>query len=202
MEELKRQAEEAFDNPAQQEVYDLELAERWEAETKRRVALIAEFFNEPWPNSEMGWLRLIFLICAAFEAPGFQSRRPGASKKWDRLANLKLFADVMSVVAKLKIPSEYAAVKHIVTNPAKFLNRYSKYKDKVGVTTLYRQFVRANQEFEKNDRALRDAGEDPTDRWGRVMSRDDVIQSKINFYSAEASRRDIAQNQRPRKMRN
>jgi len=117
--------------------------------------------------------------------PGFQSRGPGAREKWDDLANQMLFADVMSVVVKQKRPSEHAAVKHIVSKPTKFLNRYSKYK----FQTLYRQFMRAKRQFEQNDRALRDEGDDPTDRWGRIMSRDDVIRREIDLCSAEAYRK-------------
>jgi hypothetical protein len=60
-----------------EQLYTRILSELWEAETKRSVTLIAQFFNKAWPQSEGEWLRLIFLICKAFEAPGFQSKRPG-----------------------------------------------------------------------------------------------------------------------------
>jgi hypothetical protein len=179
MQELEQQAWEETEQQSSDPdmAYPHFLRKRWEAETKRRVALIAQFFDEPWPQSENDWLELIFIICTTFEAPGFQSGLPGASKKWHWQASEGLFADVMSVVVKHKRLSEYAAVKHIISNPSKFLNRYSKYKLK----TLHRRFQRAKQQFEQNDRALRDEGLE-------TMSRDEVIWHKIDLFSAEAHR--------------
>ena len=48
--------------------FDHELAEDYatklrEAETRRRVALLAKFLGRPWPESEVDWLRLIFKVC-------------------------------------------------------------------------------------------------------------------------------------------
>jgi hypothetical protein len=72
------------------------------AEIKGRVALLANFFKLEWPESEDGWLELIFEACARCEAPGFKvARKAGAPKKWS-LRNQWLFADVMSVVANQK----------------------------------------------------------------------------------------------------
>jgi hypothetical protein len=189
MKQLEHQANEVAWETRQPEQYNHSLRELWEKETRQRVALIAQFFDEPWPQSEEDWLELIFLICTTFEAPGFQSRRLGAHEKWDDVANARLFADVMSVVVKQERPSEHEAVKRIVSNPTKFLNRYSKYK----FLTLHRQFLRAKRQFEQKDRALRDDGDDPTDRSGRIMSRDEVIRREIDLCSAEAYRKRRAQ---------
>jgi hypothetical protein len=136
MQELEDQAMVAAGEAGNSEqVYARFIRELWEAETKRRVALIAQFFNKPWPKREDEWLELIFLICARFEAQGFQSGLAGAPKKWSAAANRRLFADVMSVVAKQKRPSDRAAVKYIFDHPPKFLDRYSKYT----FNTLHRQ---------------------------------------------------------------
>jgi hypothetical protein len=89
----------------------------------------------------------------------------------------------MSVVAKQKRPSEYAAVKHIVSKPTKFLNRYSKYK----VDTLHRQFLRAKRNFEEQF----DDGLAPRGTW--FMGRDDAIRYDVEHYSAEAHRKGRAQ---------
>jgi hypothetical protein len=150
------------------------------AETKKRVALLANFFGLKWPGSEDGWLQLIFKICAGCEAPGFKVARKiaGAPKKW-YIRNTGLFADVMSVVAKQKRPSEHAAVKHIVDNPTKFLNRYRKYK----VKTLHRQFLRAKRSFEEQFDGGCFAPRD-----GRFLRREDAIRYDIEHYSAEAYR--------------
>src|SRR6476660_3704714 len=80
VEDEAREAAEKTGNP--EELYTRYLRESWVAENKRRVAVIAQFFNEPWPQSENDWLELIYLICTSFEAPGFQSGLPGASKEW------------------------------------------------------------------------------------------------------------------------
>jgi hypothetical protein len=182
MKQLRDQADEvAWDTGQPEEVYELELRALWEAETRRRVSLLARFFVEQWPESEIKWLELIFLICEACEAPGFkeQLRAAGAPRLWSAYYNRQLFADVMSVVAKQRRPSESAAVKHIVKNPTKFLNRYSKYK----VTTLHRQFLRAKKNFEEecSEDGLVWRGE-----W--IMNRDDAIRYDVEHYSAEAYR--------------
>jgi hypothetical protein len=184
-----------------EQLYTQYLRKFWETEAKRRVALIAQFFNKPWPQSEEGWLEIVFLNCSGFEAPGFQSGLPGAPEKWTRAANRRLFADVMSVVAKQKMPSERAAVKSIFDHPSKFLDRYSKYT----FLTLHRQFQRVKREFEKNDRALRKEGLDPTDQWGRIMSRDDVIRQESTSSQPKLIENDepgLRKNQQRGKLRN
>ena len=87
MQQLEDQAmETAGDAGNADQLYTQCLRELWEAETKRRVTLVAKFFGKPWPQGEGEWLELIFLICAGFEAPGFQSGLAGASKKMGQLA--------------------------------------------------------------------------------------------------------------------
>jgi hypothetical protein len=75
-------------NPEQQDAltqqYAKELNER---ETRRRVELLAKFFGRQWPQSEVNWMRLMFMVCAYFEVPGFKipGKSAGAPKKWDLL---------------------------------------------------------------------------------------------------------------------
>jgi hypothetical protein len=179
MQQLEDQAHEVADETGQQEqVYTSHLRELWEAETRRRVALIAQFFGKPWPQGEIDWLELVFQLCVACEAPGFteQIRPAGAPKRWSNLQNRRLFADVMSVVTETKL-SAYAAVRHLTSNPNKFLNRYVKYTGKP--KTLHRQFVRAKTYFEKLDRTHPGPALWP-------MSRDEMIKHMIDTYSAEA----------------
>jgi hypothetical protein len=179
MQKLEHQAmEEAGEASNAEELYKIIIRELWEAETKQRVARIAQFFNEPWPQREDEWLELIFLICAGFEAPGFQSGRPGAPKKWGGWQNARLFADVMSYATRTG-HSELAAVKDIVKRPDKYLNRYSKYIKKP--KTLHRQFLRAKKDFEKLD---------CTDvSFLRLLSPAEKIKQQIDFYSAEAEKK-------------
>ena len=182
MQQLEDQAHEVADETGQQEhVYTTHLRELWEAETRRRVALIAQFFGKPWPQGEVDWLELVFQLCVACEAPGFteQIRPAGAPKSWSNLQNRQLFADVMSVIAKQKRPSANAAVKYIVDKPTKFLNRYSKYK----VKTLHRQFLRAKRNFEEQ---FDKSGLAPRGTW--FKRRDDAIRYDVEHYSAEAYR--------------
>jgi hypothetical protein len=151
------------------------------AEIKRRVALLADCFGMKWPENEDDWLELIFDAFERCEAPGFkvQAKTAGAPEKWSDRKNAQLFADVMSVVATQKTRSEYAAVKHIVDKPTKFLNRYSKYK----VKTLHRQFLRAKDNFEEQF----DDGLAPRGAW--FKGRDDAIRYDVEHYSAEAERK-------------
>jgi hypothetical protein len=182
MRQLKDQAREKYDvdgiltvgddSPdALTQSYAKELIER---EARRRLELLAKFFGRPWPQSEVDWVRFVFLVCRYFEVPGFrmQGKSAGAPKKWGR-KNHMLFADVMSVVAKMSRPSEVEAVRRIARDPERFLNRYSSVKNS---KTLHRQFLRAKNEFnefEELDRIY-------------LMSRDEMIEHLIDSYSAEA----------------
>jgi hypothetical protein len=176
---LKKQVAERFpDVDADSDEQQIELMERYakelrEGKAKQRVAQLAKFFGISWPQSETDWLRLIFMVCARFEVPGFKPERAGAPKKWSSWKNSQLFADVMSVVTKTGL-SENAAVKHIATNPKKFLDRYNKKH-----STLRRQFLRAKTEFEALDRFH------PGPVF-RFWSRDEMIKNIIDSYSAEA----------------
>ena len=121
------------------------------------------------------------MVCARFEVPGFKlQRKAGAPVKWG-WKNQRLFADVMSVVAKMSIPSESEAVRRIFGDPEKFLNRYSSVKK---WKTLLRQFQRAKIEFEELDRIHPGPGS-----WFRLWSRDEMIKNIINSYSAEAEKK-------------
>jgi hypothetical protein len=178
MQQLIDQAKEKFcdvTEPEQEEALIQNYVRRhWETETKRRVELLAQFFGEPWPQSEVDWLELIYLICNCCGAPGFQdqNKKSGRPKEWE---NRALFADVMSVVATMARPSRKGAVEYITRNPGRFLNRYSG----VPWKTLHRQFLRAQKEFEEIDRTH------PGPRlW--IMSRDEMIKHLIDTYSAEA----------------
>jgi hypothetical protein len=181
MRELEDQAIEAageLDNS--EHLYTRFLRELWKAKTKQRVALIVQFFNKPWPQNEDGWLELIFLICARFEAPGFRSGQPGARKKWGGGQNARLFADVMSVTNRKKIKA-YPAVKYITANSEEFLNRYSKYQGETRTKTLYDQFLRAKKVFDRTEHVDRLSG--------RPLSRKAAIKQEIEFYSVEAHRK-------------
>jgi hypothetical protein len=178
---LKKQVAERFpDVDEDSDEQQIELMERYakelrEGEAKQRVAQLAKFFGISWPQSETDWLRLIFMVCARSEVPGFKpERKAGARKKWSSWKNAQLFADVMSVVMKTGL-SENAAVKYIATNPQKFLDRYRNVKWK----TLRRQFLRAKTEFEALDRFH------PGPVF-RFWSRDEMIKNIIDSYSAEA----------------
>jgi len=103
-----------------------------------------------------------------------QGKSAGAPKKWGR-KNQMLFADVMSVVAKMSKPSEADAVRRIARDPERFLNRYSSVEN---WRTLHRQFLRAKNEFEELDRTHHD----PL----YLLSRDEMIKHQIDSYSAEA----------------
>jgi len=181
VQELEDQATEAAGDAGNAEqLYTQYLRKLREAETKRRVALIARFFGKPWPQSEDEWLELILLICAGFEAPGFQSGLPGAPKKWGSLQNARLFADVMSIATKRKLKA-YPAVQYLTENPEEFLNRYSEYEGKTKTKTLYDQFLRAKKRFDRIEHTDR--------RYGQRLSRKAAIKQEIDFYSAQADRK-------------
>ena len=187
MRQLKDQARETYDVDgiltvgddsldALTQSYAKELIER---EARRRLELLAKFFGRPWPQSEVDWVRLMFMVCRYFEVSGFrmQGKSVGAPKKWGQ-KNRMLFADVMSVVAKMPRPSEAEAVRRIFGGPEKFLNRYNSVKK---WKTLHRQFLRAKNELEELDRTH--PGPDLL-LW--PMSRDEMIKHLIVSYSAEA----------------
>jgi hypothetical protein len=185
---LKKQVAERFpDVDEDSDEQQIELMERYakelrEVEAKQRVAQLAKFFGISWPQSETDWLRLIFMVCARFEVPGFKlQRKAGAHEKWISRKNQMLFADVMSVVAKMSRPSEVEAVRRIFGDPEKFLNRYSSVKK---WRTLHRQFLRAKNEFEELDRIHPGPGS-----WFRLWSRDEMIKNIIDSYSAEAEKK-------------
>jgi hypothetical protein len=157
-------------------LWDSYVKELRERETRQRVALLAKFFGRPWPQSEVDWLRLMFMVCAHFKVPGFRiQRKAGAPTKWANRKNQMLFADVMSVVAQMSRPSESQAVRRIARDPEKFLNRYRNVKQ----GTLHRQFQRAKVAFEELDRT-----HPGLVLW--LMSRDEMIKHMIDTYSAEA----------------
>jgi hypothetical protein len=159
-------------------------------EVRTRVKLLVHFFATRWPENEDDWLALLFEACARLGAPGFRIEKAGAPRKRSDLKNRQLFADVMSFTTKNKGTtklSENAAVKDIADHPEKYLNRYIKYKQK----TVHRQFLRAKREFEQLE---------PMEYSGsflpRTISRDEMIQKFIHFYSAKAElgrRRQVAQ---------
>jgi hypothetical protein len=181
MQQLMDQADKvAWETGQPEEVYKHHLRKLWESQTKRRVALIAQFFGKTWPQSEDEWLELIFLICAGFEAPGFQSGLAGAPKKWGSLQNARLFADVMSITTKRKLKA-YPAVKYLTENPEEFLNRYSQYKGKTKTKTLYDQFLRAKKLFDRTEHT--------EGLYGQPLSRKAAIKQEIDFYSAQADRK-------------
>jgi hypothetical protein len=176
MQQLKDDADQLAMQAGRSDVYTRYLRELWEEETKRRVALIAQFFGRQWPQKEIEWLALIFQICKSCEAPGFkeQGRAAGAPEKWDFTKNRCLYADVMFVVAKTR-RSELAAIKHIAENPTNFLNRYAEYAKKP--KTLHRQFLRAKKEVEQMGFMFGN------------LSRAALIKFQIDNYSAEAYRK-------------
>ena len=93
--QARREAAADIEDPGRQE-FEIETDVRRLAlaEIKERVALLANFFGLKWPESEDGWLELIFEACASCEAPGFKvARKAGAPNKWS-LRNEWLFADV------------------------------------------------------------------------------------------------------------
>jgi hypothetical protein len=109
-------------------------------ETKRRLLLMADWLDEPWPDKEFEWLRFLFSLLVHFRVPGFTfKRKAGASVKWNRKRESELVRDVTSLIRRRGMTAHSACV-YIVGHPKQFDNRYGQdYK------TLYDRFRRARQ---------------------------------------------------------
>jgi hypothetical protein len=88
IQQLKDRARERFrdvNDPEQQDSLTMSYVKKMsERVARRRVGLLAKFFGRPWPQSEVDWVRLIFMVCGHFEVSGFKIQRKaaGAPEKW------------------------------------------------------------------------------------------------------------------------
>jgi len=114
-------------------------------ETKRRLIMMADYLEQPWPTSERDWLRFLFAICTTFSVPGFISRRKGgAPRKWTDKRYRRLLEEVAQLRRTRTSMTEHGACVHIAKNPKRYLNLFSE-----NPKTLYRHFIRAKNKFEK-----------------------------------------------------
>jgi hypothetical protein len=111
-------------------------------EIRRRLVLMAQYLDRPWPQNADEWENLLTAICLKYEVPGFKVSVRGAGAKlgWPSWKYIELRLDVRLLKQKNRKWSDLAACKYIAGHPEKYNNRYPK-----NVNTLHRHFLRAKK---------------------------------------------------------
>lgn len=112
------------------------------AQFRRRLQLMAQYLNKPWPKNADEWENLLTAICLEYEIPGFKvsGRGAGAKLEWPSWKYIELILDVELLKQKNTKRSDLAACKYIAEHPEKYHNRYPR-----NVNTLHRHFIRAKK---------------------------------------------------------
>jgi hypothetical protein len=140
---LAKIAELCLEEPARSDLFSP--GSPFHFETKRRLLMMADYLEEPWPTSERDWLRFVYAICETFHVPGFISlRKGGAPRKWNEKKYLRLFEEVAQLRRTNTSLSEHGACVFIAKNSQRYLNLFPE-----NAKTLHRHFIRAKNKFGK-----------------------------------------------------